>query len=110
MNPTAAPIDSTLTATPESHDPINEVTPWEIGKSYLIRTVTMTQVGRLIAVYPQELLLESASWIADTGRFYTALTTGRLNEVEPFLGRVIVGRGSIVDATIWTHDLPSAQK
>ncbi len=28
--------------------------------------------GRLIGVYPQELLLESASWVADSGRFHDA--------------------------------------
>jgi hypothetical protein len=95
---------------PETHDPIPQGSPWEIGLSYLIRTVTMIQVGRLIAIYPAELLLESASWVADTGRFHDALTTGKLNEIEPFPDRAIVGRGAIVDAAIWPHDLPTAQK
>ena len=73
--------------------------PWKIGQNYLIRTVTMIQTGRLVAVTQQELVLEDAAWIADTGRFADALRTGKFNEVEPFPdGQVIVGRGAIVDA------------
>ena len=73
--------------------------PWEVGSVYLIRTVTMIDTGRLIAVTPQELVLEEAAWIADTGRFSDALKSLNFNEVEPFPdGRVIVGRGGIIDA------------
>ena len=72
---------------------------WEIGKIYLIRTVTMIETGRLIGVTEQELVLEDAAWIADTGRFSDALKKLSFNEVEPFPdGRVIVGRGSVIDA------------
>lgn len=73
--------------------------PWEVGKIYLIRTVTMIDTGRLVAVGPQELVLEYAAWIADTGRFADALKKAEFGEVEPFPdGRVIVGRGSVIDA------------
>jgi hypothetical protein len=73
--------------------------PWVIGKAYLIRTVTMIQTGRLVAVTSQELVLEDAAWIADTGRFADAIKTGKFNEVEPFPdGQVIVGRGAVIDA------------
>lgn len=72
---------------------------WELGKIYLIRTVTMIDTGRLVAVTPQELVLEDAAWIADTGRFKDAVEKAEFGEVEPFpAGRVIVGRGSIIDA------------
>jgi hypothetical protein len=83
---------------------------WEIGKNYLIRTVTMIDTGRLVAVTEQELVLEDAAWIADTGRFSDALKTLNFTEVEPFPnGRVIVGRGAIIDAVL-LHDLPRSQK
>ena len=72
---------------------------WKIGAIYLIRTVTMIDTGRLVSVTPQELVLEEAAWIADTGRFSDALNKLSFNEVEPFPdGRVIVGRGGIIDA------------
>lgn len=75
--------------------------PFEIGKPYLIRTVTMIQTGRLVAVYPTEIVLEDAAWIADTGRFSEALKTCNYSEVEPFPdGKVVVGRQSIIDAVI----------
>lgn len=83
---------------------------WEIGKNYLIRTVTMIDTGRLVAVTPQELILEDAAWIADTGRFAQAVAKAEFGEVEPFpSGRVIIGRGAIVDAVQITHT-PKSQK
>jgi hypothetical protein len=84
--------------------------PFKVGENYLIRTVTMIQIGRLESVGPNELVLSSAAWIADTGRFYDALKTGKLKEIEPFPNEVIIGRGSIIDATLWKHDLPKEQK
>src|ERR1017187_9882644 len=58
--------------------------PWEIGKNYLIRTSTVIDTGRLVHVGQQELILESAAWIADTGRFTNALQSCDFSEVEPF--------------------------
>lgn len=85
--------------------------PWRLGEQYLIRTVTMFQTGRLAYVGEHELLLEDAAWIADTGRFGDALAKGTLNEVEAIPdGHLIVGRGSIVDASLWKHPLPRETK
>ena len=84
--------------------------PWEIGKNYLIRTVTMIDTGKLVAVGPTELVLEQAAWIADTGRFAGALKNCDFGEIEPFPeGRLIIGRGSIIDA-IQIDKLPRSQK
>lgn len=85
-------------------------TSWEIGKCYLIRTVTMIDTGRLVAVTEHELVLEDAAWIADTGRFADAISKAEFGEVEPFPeGRVIVGRGALIDAVQITKT-PRSQK
>lgn len=84
--------------------------PFKIGKAYLIRTVTHIDIGVIKAVGDKELVLSDCSWIADTGRYHDAIKTGKLNEVEPYTDDVIIGRGSIIDATIWNHDLPRDQK
>jgi hypothetical protein len=85
--------------------------PYDVGKNYLVRTVTMILTGRLVEVGPQELVLEDAAWIADTERWADALAKGALREVEPYpAGRVIVGRGAVVDACVWQHDLPRSQR
>jgi hypothetical protein len=86
------------------------VGPWHVGQNYFIRTVTHHYTGKLVRVFKQELVLETAAWIADDGRFHEALAKGTLNEVEPMLGEVVIGRGSIVDASIWLHGLPTAVK
>lgn len=80
--------------------------PWQVGTAYFIRTVTYHVTGRLVWVGPTELVLDDAAWVADSGRWNAALTTGKLAEVEPFPGKVIVNRSSVVDACEWTHPLP----
>lgn len=85
--------------------------PWIVGRNYLIRTVTMINTGRLVEIHDQELVLEHAAWIADTGRFTDNLVSCEFNEVEPFPEgrRVIVGRGAVIDA-VEINTLPRTQK
>lgn len=84
--------------------------PFEIGANYLIRTVTMAITGKLKNVGDKELTFSDAAWIADTGRFHDALKDiDVFKEVEPFVNDAILGRGSIIDATI-IKDLPKIQK
>ena len=89
---------------------VKKVGVWQIGKNYVIRTVTMIQVGKLVNVTDNELVLEDAAWVADTGRFADFIKDGKVDEVEPFIDRVIVGRHSIIDSTIWRHELLRKQK
>lgn len=84
--------------------------PFEIGKQYLMRTVTNYLVGKLERVTQQEFVMSESSWVADTGRFYDSLRDGKFNEVEPIIGPVIIGRGSLVDCVEWPHRLPKEQK
>jgi hypothetical protein len=83
---------------------------WKAGEKYFIRTVTMHIIGTLLDIEGSELLLKNAVWVADSGRFYNALKTGQLEEVEPFVNDVIINRGSIVDATVWNHEIPKEPK
>jgi hypothetical protein len=85
--------------------------PFTIGANYFIRTVTHHHTGRLVAVGDKELVLENAAWIADDGRLTDALKSGTFNEVEmfPIDAKVIVGRGSIIDALI-VSTIPTSQK
>ena len=84
--------------------------PFEIGKGYFIRTVTHYLTGRIVSVGQQEIVVEEAAWIADTGRYADALKSHRFKEVEPYPdGKVIIGRGSIIDA-VSIDKLPREQK
>jgi len=83
--------------------------PHLIGKKVFIRTVTNYYTGTLVSD-GDCLHLMDAAWIADTGRFATALATGQLNEIEPYPGDCWVGAGALVDISEWLHDLPRTQK
>ena len=90
---------------------VAELSPYEVGANYLIRTVTMTYTGRLVSVGRQELVLKDAAWIADSGRWADAVAKGTFSEVEPYPDgeRVVIGRGAILDA-VKIASLPRAQK
>ena len=83
---------------------------WQVGKNYVIRTVTMINIGKLIKVTDEELVLEDACWIADAGRWMNFLKDGEYSEAEPFQKQVIVGRKALIDATEWVHPLIKTQK
>lgn len=80
-----------------------------IGHAWFFRTVTYFLVGKVTKRIGQFLLLEEASWVADTGRFNEAIKNGTLSEVEP-VGPVMVNLSSIVDAYPWAHKLPTDVK
>lgn len=75
--------------------------PYEIGKKYVFRGALMIDAGELVAVFPGELVIKNAAWIADTGRWATFLT-GKTKpvEVEPYPKDklVILNRSSIMEA------------
>ena len=83
--------------------------PWEIGKAYLIRTVTYHQVGILKDIQGDFLIFKDASWVADSGRFMQAIKNGTLNEVEP-VGKAYINIKSVTDFFPWVHALPKEQK
>ncbi len=85
--------------------------PYTIGSKVLIRTVTFYFTGKITAVYPSEIVLTDAAWIADTGKFEKALSTGSLENVEPIpQDPCIVGRNAIIDCNVWKHELPREVK
>jgi hypothetical protein len=92
----------------------NKSHPFEIGKNYFIRTVTMAHVGKLEAVYDDILVLSNASWVADCGRLSEAMKSGLesvdASELEPFVNNILVGRGALIDMTVYNFPLPSKQK
>ncbi len=83
--------------------------PFDSGKSYFIRTVTYHVLGKVKDIKGDFLVLQNASWIADSGRFGEAIVKGTLSEVE-FTGEAIVNVNAITDAYPWTHDLPDRTK
>ena len=87
--------------------------PYVVGNAYLFRTVTHHQLGRVVAVGPQEISITEAGWLADSGRFHDFLKSGTPNEFEPAekpTDVIFVGRAAIVDVWPWHKDLPSSQK
>ena len=84
--------------------------PFKVGEKYFIRTATFFQLGRLKEIKGKWLILEEASWIADTGRFHEFLRDGKCNEYESFTEDVYVPLDSVIDITVWTHSLFKGNK
>ena len=85
---------------------VNTELPFEIDSKWLIRTVTFAVTGRVKQVKGKFIVLEDAAWVADTGRFSSAIESGELSEVEAVTVDVVVNTESIVDAYVWKHELP----
>lgn len=94
-------------------------TAYKIGRNYFFRLATYHNIGRVVAIYPREIVLETACWVADSGRWAEAIQDGTLNEVEPYPDfqedgktpfKVIINRSFIVDSCDWIHELPRKQK
>ena len=84
--------------------------PFGVGDAILIRTVTHIQVGRVTGITPSFIVLDDCGWVADTGRYSTALATGNLEEFERAPSWCMVGIGAIVDVWPWDHELPKVTK
>jgi len=80
------------------------------GAAVFVRTVTHHYTGRVVSVDNLWITLSDAAWIADSGRWATALATGSLSEVEPYPGEMMIGVGSVVDVSPWNHALPRETK
>lgn len=85
---------------------------FEIGKNYIVRTVTMIYTGKLVDVGPTELVLVDAAWIPETDRFMQFVADGKVKACEPYPDgrRVIIGRGGLMDAVVLDKDLPRSQR
>lgn len=80
----------------------------EIGKAYLFHTHLGIWLGTVAAVQPDEVKLDTCSWIADQGRMGACVRSGSYNECEFVGDGVVIPRGFI--AVPWRHELPSADK
>ena len=83
--------------------------PFEVGKAYLIRTVTYHQIGILKEIMGDFLIFKDASWVADSGRFSDCITKGTFSEVE-YVGPMIINKTAIVDAFPWENKVPKETK
>lgn len=85
---------------------------FEIGKNYIVRTVTMIYTGKLVDVGATEIVLVDAAWIPETDRFMQFVANGSVKECEPYPDgrRVIIGRGGLMDAVVLEKELPRSQR
>jgi len=97
--------------TEKTNNTSNSPVPFKVGEKYFIRTITYHLTGRVKEIVGKFLVMEDAAWIADSGRFNETTKNGSLDEVEPFNGKeTYLNIDSVVDAFLWTFDLPNSQK
>ena len=89
--------------------------PFEVGEAYFFRTVTYHTLGKVKKIVGNFLVLEEASWIADSGRFNEFINEGKVyesssSEIEPLEVNPVISLASIVDAFPWKHKMPNKVK
>lgn len=80
------------------------------GDKVFIRTLTYHYVGEVVKDTGSYLELKDCAWVADSGRFSTAIEKGELNEVEPILNGAKILYQNIIDCIPWKHTLPQEKK
>jgi hypothetical protein len=81
--------------------------PFKAGDAIIVRTVTLIDLGRVVAIGSDFITLTDGGWVASTGRFGEMLKTGKINEFERIdLPWFLVGRGAICDLAPWPFDIP----
>lgn len=81
-----------------------------VGKDVFVRTVTYHYIGRIKEINEHSIVLSDASWIPQSGRWSTTLSTGELKECEPYVDDVYLNRQAVVDITAWRFALPTKAK
>jgi len=82
----------------------------QLNQTYLIRTTTDIFTGRLDTIGAHEIILSSASWITEVGRFdHIQVDADAFEGVEPIIHPLIINRVAIVDA-IAIEELPMVRK
>lgn len=81
----------------------NQDSHYEVGKPYMVQTVTAFYKGILEKLTSTEFVLTDCSWVPDTGRFSEFVqddTDQKVNEEEPFHKetKVIISRSAVVCA------------
>lgn len=80
-----------------------------VGEKYLFRTVTYHMVGVVKKRIGNFLVMDAATWVADSKRFNEALKNGFSDSAElEYCGNgALINLDSVVDAFPWKHDLPT---
>ena len=80
----------------------------KVGDKIFIRAVTYHYTGLVMWITKTEIGLEQAAWVVNSGNFTEAMTTGKLQDVEPYpdnIECVVINRRAIVDYCTWPHAL-----
>ena len=72
------------------------------GKKYFFRGLTYHLIGTVKAVEGTFVVLDKATFVINSGRFNTALETGKLEDAE-YVGDAIMNTQNLVDAFPWKH-------
>lgn len=85
---------------------------FEVGKNYLIRTVTMIYTGEFVRIDGDNIIVKNAAWIAETERWADSVETGKFKEVEPYPdnSEVAINRQACLDCVQVSWKLPRDQK
>jgi len=84
--------------------------PIEIGEKLFFRTVTYHLLGEVEEIHGNWVLLKKCCWVADSGRWHTALADGELSEVEMCGDYCWVNLDTVTDIHPWNHKLPTKSK
>ena len=104
-------LDNFIELYKEANKPPMEKFPFPEGTTVLVRSVTMYNVGRLVDVTPEFLVLDDSSWIETCSRWEQTLEKGFGDEAElQYQGVILVAKSAVVDIVEYNHPLKKTKK
>lgn len=88
--------------------------PFDVGQTYLFRTIGYHWLGKVKEVQGKFLVLDPAGWVANTGRYHEACAKGidsiPAAEFEPCGRAAILNTDHVTDAVTYPFHLPGGVK
>lgn len=84
--------------------------PFDIGTTYIFRTINMCNIGKVISIVGNFIILnDDAVWVVDAGKWGELLERTNLDKIkiEPFNNIVGMNINMIVDWTKWKWEIPN---
>lgn len=78
----------------------------DLGSVVFIRTLTYHYIGKVVEDNQDHIVLNTCSWVADSGEFTRAINEGVLVESEFIGNKIKIMKNNMVDCIPWEHDLP----
>lgn len=75
---------------------------FKVGSKVFLWGLNKMTTGTIVALHDDSVILDNASWVADSGRFHEFMQdpASKASEVEMYPGKIQLNTATLIDATL----------